>query len=229
MRGDRAGRDVARLAVAALGESPQHRPVVDVEHRAHVVRARAIERAVADAVDVLGREVRAGDQQRAASRDVGLLDLRVADRHVGAVLAQEDQRERVLVLDAEHDGGGEARRIDADVADVAALARDRLDEEAAHRVVADARDQSRVEAEARAAERGVRRRAAEVLREARDVLEPRADLLRIEVDAEAAEADDVERPAFGKTGGVTHCDSHEDPWERWHGGHRRAPRVANSG
>ena len=42
VRGDGVGRDVARLAVAALGEPPQHRPVVDVEHRAHVVaRARA--------------------------------------------------------------------------------------------------------------------------------------------------------------------------------------------
>ena len=138
----RVGRDVARRAVAALRESPQHRPIVDVEHRAHVVRPRVIERAVADAVDVLGREVRAGDQQRAALRDVRLVDLRLADRHVGAVLAQEDQRERVLVLDAEHDRGREPRRIDADVADVAAFARDRLDEEAPHRVVADARDQA---------------------------------------------------------------------------------------
>ena len=207
MRGDGVGRDVARLAVAALGESPQHRPVVDVEHGAHVVRTRAIERAIADAVDVLGREVRARDEQRAASRDVGVLDLRVADRHVGAVLAQEDQRKRVLVLDAEDDGRGKARRVDADMADVAAFARDRLDEEAAHRVVADARDQSRLETEACAAERGIGRRAAQVLREARDVLEPRADLLRIEVDAEAAETDDVERPAFGKAGGVTHGHS----------------------
>ena len=44
VRGDRVARDEARLAVAALGEAPQHRPVVDVEHRAHVVRARALER-----------------------------------------------------------------------------------------------------------------------------------------------------------------------------------------
>ena len=134
----------------------------------------------------------------AALRDVRLLDVRLGDRHVGAVLAQEDERERVLVLDAEHDGGGEPRRIDADVADVAAFARDRLDEEAAHRVVADARDQARLQAEPRAAERGVGRRAAEVLGEARDVLEPRADLLRVEVDAEAAEADDVERRSAAK-------------------------------
>ena len=39
------------------------------------------------------------------------------------------------------------------------------------------------QAEPRAAERGVGRRAAEVLGEARDVLEARADLLRVEIDA----------------------------------------------
>ena len=99
---------------------------------------------------------------------------------------------------------GEPRRIDADVADVAAFARDRLDEEAPHRVVADARDQTRLQAEARAAERGVRRRAAEVLGEARHVLEARADLLRVEVDAEAAEADDVVRTAFREARSVLH-------------------------
>ena len=77
--------------------------------------------------------------------------------------------------------------------DVAAFARDRLDQEAPHRVVADARDEAGAQAQPRAAERRVGRRAAEVLGEARHVLQPRADLLRVEVDAEAAEADDVER------------------------------------
>ena len=72
-------------------------------------------------------------------------------------------------------------------------------QEAAQRVVADARDHARrCKPEPRAAERGVRRRAAEVLGEARDVLEPRADLLRVEVDGEAAEADDVERRPAAK-------------------------------
>ena len=127
------------------------------------------------------------------SRDEVLRDVVVGHRHVGAVLAQEDQRERVAVLDPEHDGAGEPRGIDADVRDVAAFARQRLDQEAAHRVVADARGHRRLEAEPRAAECGVGRRAAEILGEARDVLEPRADLLRVEVDGEAAEADDVER------------------------------------
>ncbi len=128
------------------------------------------------------------------------------DRHVGAVLAQEDQRKRVLVLDAEHDRAGQARRVDADVADVAAFARDRLDQETPQPVVADARDQRGLEAQARAAERGVRRRAAQVLGEAGDILEAGADLLRVEIDRETAEADDVESPTGGERRGVSHRD-----------------------
>ena len=166
--------------------------------------ARAIEREVADAIDVRGREMRAGDQQRLALRDEGLVDIGLGDRHVGAVLAQEDQRERVLVLDAQHHRAGQPRRIDADVADVAAFARDRLDQETAQRVVADARDQCGLEAQSRAAERGVGRRAAQILGEAGDILEPRADLLRVEVDGEAAEADDVEPAVGGERRGVSH-------------------------
>ena len=88
--------------------------------------------------------------------------------------------------------------------DVAAFARDRLDEEAAHRVVADTRYQARLQAEARAAERRVRRRSAEILCEGRHVLEACADLLRVEIDAEAAETQDVVRTAFREARSVLH-------------------------
>ena len=223
VRGDRVARDEAGLAVAALGEAPQHRPVVDVEHGAHVVPARALERRRAHAVHVRRREMRAGDEQRLRLREEILGDVVFGHRHVGAVLAIEDQRERVAVLDAEHDGRGEPRRVDADVRDVAAFARERLREEAAHRVVADARRHRRLEAEPRAAERGVGRRAAEVLGEARDVFEPRADLLRVEIDGETAEADDVEAPAGGKAGVVLH--RREGEVRRVRGAHGRPARF----
>ena len=186
------------------GEAPQHRAVVDVEHRAHVVPARALAGQRAHAVHVRRREVRAGDQQRLRLCDEVLVDVVRGDRHVGAVLAIEHQRERVLVLDAEHHRRGEARRVAAHVRHVAAFARERLDEEVAHRVVADPRGHRRLEAEARAAERGVRRGAAEVLGERRHVLEPRADLLRVEIHREAAKADDVEPAAGDERRGVLH-------------------------
>jgi len=148
--------------------------------------------------------MRAGDEQRPGFRDVRLFDVGFRDRHVGAVLAHEDQRKRVAILDAEDHRTGKTARIGADVRHVAALARDRLDEEMTERVVADARDQARLEPEARAAEGGIGRRAAEVLGEARHVFEPGADLLRVEIDREAAEADHVQCTAGGKVGRVAH-------------------------
>ena len=178
--------DVTRFSVTALREPPQHRPIIDVEDRPHVVLACAVEREIADPIDIFGGEVRAGDQQRAALGDVGFLDLGFGDRHIRTVLAKEDQRKRILVLDAQHDGRRQSRGVDTDMADIAAFAGDRFDEEAAHRIVADPRDQSGFEPEPGAAERGVRRRAAEVFREARRVLQPRADLLRVEIDAETS-------------------------------------------
>src|SRR5579862_1653234 len=90
------------------------------------------------------------------------------------------------------------------MAHITALARNRLDEKAPQRVVADARDERRLEAQSGTAERGVRRRTAEVLRKARHILEARADLLRIEVDREAAEADDIELAVRCEWGGVLH-------------------------
>jgi hypothetical protein len=52
---------------------------------------------------------------------------------------------------------------------------------------------ARLESEPGATERDVGRRPAEILREARHVFEPRADLLCIQIDGKPADADDVER------------------------------------
>ena len=163
-----------------------------------------VEREIADAIDVLGGEVRSRDQQCAALRYEGFLDVALRNRHVGAILAKEDERESILVLDPQHDGAGKPGRIDADVADVAPFARDRLDQESSEPVVADARDQRRLEAQARASERGVGRRTAEILGEARHILQPRTDLLGVEVDRKAAEADHVQRSICCEAGAVLH-------------------------
>ena len=160
-----------------------------------------VEREVADAVDVLGREVRAGDQQCAASRDEGFVDIGFRNRHVGTVFAQKNQRKRVLVLDSEHHRTGEPGRIGADMANVAAFARERFHQEATQMIVADAGDQGRLESEPCASKSRVGGRATEILGEARHILEASADLLRVEVDCEPAEADDVER-ALGSEGGA---------------------------
>src|SRR5262249_4245046 len=142
----------------------------------------------------------------------------------------EDERKGLAVLDAEHDRAGEPRWVDAHMRDVAALACDRLEQEASEPVVADARDESRLEPEARATERGVGGGAAEILGEARHVLETGPDLLRVEVDREAAEADDVQCAAGGEVGAVPHrmfncrCSSQAAPCPRLGSGRATALR-----
>ncbi len=101
--------------------------------------------------------MRAGDQQCPRRRDVRFLDVGLGDGHVGAVLAQEDERKCVAVLDAEHDRARQPGGVGADVRDVAAFAGDRLEQKPAERVVADARDQPRLQAQAGAAEGGIGR------------------------------------------------------------------------
>ncbi len=81
-----------------------------------------------------------------------------------------------------------------------------LRENCADMAIADEDIEESYIAQSRAAERGVGRRAAQVLGEAGDILEPGADLLRVEVDSEAAEADDVEPAIGGERRGVSHRD-----------------------
>ena len=87
---------------------------------------------------------------------------------------------------------------------IAALAGKGLDQEAAEAVIAYARDQRRLEAQASAAKSGIRRRAAEIFRKTGHVLQSRTDLLSVEIDREATEANHVELASGGEAGRVLH-------------------------
>ena len=188
--------DVALLAEAGRGEAPEHRPVVDVEDDARAGGPRQRGGALAGGARARLREVRAREQQRARRGDQRRVDVVDVDRHVGAAVAVEDEREGVAVADAEEDERGQPLRIGRHVADVDAFGGEPLAHEAAVVLVADARQHRRLQAEARQADGGVGRRAAEVLRERAHVLEAAADLLAVQVDRGAAHADDVERRAL---------------------------------
>ena len=138
-------------------------------------------------------EMRAGDDDRLGARDIGLVDVALVERRIGAVLAIEDQRERLVVADAEQHQRCQAVGVGVHAGDVHALARALLADEAAHVFVADARDEPAPETEPRRADSDVGRAAADSLGEARHVLEPAANLGAIEVDRRAAYGDDVER------------------------------------
>src|SRR5690606_20093741 len=112
---------------------------------------------------------------------------------VGAVLAVEDQRKGVGIADAEEHERGEAFAVGRDAAHVDALAPELLADESSEMIVTDARHEPGAQPEPCGADRGVGRAAADVLGEARHVLEPAAALLAVEIDAGAPDRDDVQR------------------------------------
>ncbi len=190
--GDGGALDEALLAEAVAGEAPEVGAVVDVEGGAGAVLPREAEGLQHGGLGAGVGEVGAGDGDRAGVGDQGLVDVGLAEGHVGAVLAVEDQREMGLVADAEDDEGGEALGVGDDAAGVDAFGGEGLADEAAHVLVADAGDQAGAQAEAGGAAGDVGGGAADVLVEARHVLEPAADLGAVEIDRRAADGDDVE-------------------------------------
>ena len=66
--------------------------------------------------------MRAGHDDRAGGADEGLVDVGLGERHVGAVLAIEEQRERAVVLDREDGERGQPLGIDLHAVERDALA-----------------------------------------------------------------------------------------------------------
>ena len=96
------GPDVALLARAMAGETPEVGAVVDVEHDLAAGAARDPHR-LRCAAAVFGRAKCVPVTTIARGRcDEGLVDVALVERHVGAVLAVEDQREVLFVAHAEH-------------------------------------------------------------------------------------------------------------------------------
>ncbi len=132
------------------------------------------------------------DDDRLGAGDVGLVDVAFVERAVGAIVAIEDQRKRLVVANAENDERGQAPGIGVNARHVDAFAGALLADEAAHVLVADPRDQAALQPQARGSDRDVGRAAADRLGKARHVLETPADLRAVEVDRRTADGDDVE-------------------------------------
>jgi hypothetical protein len=80
-------------------------------------------------------------------------------------------------------------------------------------IVTDPAQHRRFQAQSRRTERDVGRRTTEVFGEAGNILKPRPDLLRIEVDAKAPEANQIQLTPTGKTS-LAHAGScyFYQPW-----------------
>ena len=191
--------DETGFAIGLAGQAPQHGAVVDVQHALDVVPGRVIQGLEAGLVHAVGGEMRTGDQQRFAGGDKGFADVFGAQGHVGAVFAVEHQGEGFAVLEAQQDQGGEALRVDLDATDITAFAGQGFHQETAHVVIADPAQHRRLQPQPGGAESDVGGRSAQILGEAGHILKPRTDLLRIEIDAQAPEANQIQLTPTGKT------------------------------
>jgi hypothetical protein len=95
--------DVALLARGMAGETPEIGPVVDVENDAPAMRLGDGHRLLLRGMGVRACEMRAGDKDGAARADEVGIDIGFRKRAVGAIIAIEDEREGLVVLDREQD------------------------------------------------------------------------------------------------------------------------------
>src|SRR5580704_14763277 len=129
---------------------------------------------------------------RTRLRNESLVNVAFAKCHVGAIGTVENQRELLLVANAEQNQRGQALRIGFHTADVHTLLRELLADEAPHMLVAHAGDQRRLETKARRSCGYIGRRAADILAERRHILEPAADLHAIEINRRPAYGDHIQ-------------------------------------
>ena len=190
---DRLRFDEAVLAVAVARQAPEVGPVVDVEDGLRAGREGQIDGAESRGLGPGMRHVRAGGEDAAGLGDELRVDIVGRERHVGAVLAVEDQREAFLIADTEQDERREALRVGDDTAHVHPFGPQLLADKAPHVLVADAGDHGRFQAEPCRTGRRVGGRAADVLAEGPHVLQPAAHLAAVEVDRRSADGYDIER------------------------------------
>ena len=194
MARDVGAGDEAILAPTLAGQVPQDRPIVDIEHDLGCRRLGVRDGRAAHRIDMGRGEVGATDQQRPRRADEVSVEIRHVDGHVGAVFPVEDEGKGLPIAYAENDQGRQALGVGRNVAHVDALGGQGLADEAAHMLVADARQGSGFQAQPGAADGDVGGATADIFGETRHVLQPAAHLLAIEIDARPAEADDVEPP-----------------------------------
>jgi hypothetical protein len=178
------------------GEAPEIGAVVDVEHDLAAVRLGDADRLALRGFGVGPGEMRAGDDDGAGRRDEGLVD--VAPRPAPCRRSRCARRSsaNAFVLDREQHERGQPLLVGGDALD--RLTPSRASCSRMKRPICSS--PTRVSSAERSPSRAVPiamlagQPPTDLAKEA-DVLQPRADLLAVEVDRRAADGDDVERPA----------------------------------
>ena len=123
------------------------------------------------------------DQQRAGRTNEGRIDIGDFQRHVGAVLAVEDQRKSIRVADAQEHQRGEALGVFQHALRGHAFAPQLFTDEAAEVVRTHTGQQATAQAQARGTDRGVGGTAADIFGERHHVFQSPAHLFSVQVDA----------------------------------------------
>ncbi len=155
----------AILAQIFRRQSPQDRPVVDVEDHTAAICLDSPRGAQARREHAGRGEMRAVDQDRARGREICFIEILLAKRHIGAIFAVKNQRKGLAIADPEHDQGRQARRVGVHAAHIDALAHQFFANEAPHMIGADPRQKSRFQSESCRRNRGIGGAAADVLGE----------------------------------------------------------------
>ena len=138
--------DVALLARAVAADAPEHGPVIDVEGDPSAILTADLRRLARHRGDGGGREMSARENDGSGGTDEVGIDVVLGQRHVGAVLAVEDEREGLLVADPQDDQRGQAFWVGLHTAGVDALAPQLLDDETAHMLITHSGDDGGLEA-----------------------------------------------------------------------------------
>jgi hypothetical protein len=139
-------------------------------------------------------EARAADEQQTAVCDRGRQYVVNRERIVRGIVAVVDQWEFVRRLNTQQHRARARAAFDRRVSSFDALFFQKVEDEIAHAVITDAREQRRVQPQPPCTDADIGRAAANQRREAGDFLERRADVVGIEVNGAAPHAQYVISP-----------------------------------
>ena len=137
--GDRCAGYKAILAQIFRCQPPKHRPIIDVEDHTSAIRFDSPRGAQARCEHAGRGEMRTVDENSTRRVKKPWIEVLLAQRHVGAILAIKDQRKRLAIADPEHDQGRQTRGVRTDAAHIDSLAHQFFANEAPHVIGADPR------------------------------------------------------------------------------------------
>ena len=126
--------------------------------------------------------MRARGHNRARRADIVRVNIIHRQTHIGTVLAIENQRELLLIADAQQHQGRQTLGVGLDPRHIHALALQLLTDEPAHVLIPDARDQTGLQTQPRRPAGNVRRGPTDVLLKGPHILQAPTNLRPIQIN-----------------------------------------------